>query len=90
MSSPMNIFEQIDHMTPFFVPTDLMEKRFENDVNNNPIYIGYSPYPNASPDMPVWYIVRVIYEGDGIVRFRQPDEGPKFTYVWSQRASYFS
>lgn len=91
MSMPLSsIYSQIEQLSEFIDPEDLLEGRFENNGDNNPIYIGYSPFPNADPAMPVWYIQKITYDGQAIIRKQQPDDGPKFTYVWNDRATYFS
>lgn len=90
MSVPLNIFDQIEHMTPFFDPIDLMEKRFINNSDNNPIYIGYAVIPNAGTNQKVWYVVKIEYDGEAVVRYRLPVDGPGFFYVWDDVVSYFS
>jgi hypothetical protein len=91
MSSPLvNIFSQIEQLSNYFDQGDLLEGRFENNVDNNPIYIGYTPFPNGDPSEPIWYIQKITYDGQAIIRKQQPDDGPKFTYVWDDRATYFS
>lgn len=85
-----NIFRQIEGISQYFDEGDLLEGRFENDGDNNPIYIGYTPIPNGDPAEGIWYIQKITYVGEAIVRKQQPDDGPQFTYVWDQRATYFS
>lgn len=87
---PENVFDPIEQFSSIFSPEDLLEGRFENNGDNNPIYIGYSPIPNADPAAPVWYIQNIIYDGQAIIRKRLPDEGVKFGYVWNDRATYFA
>ena len=53
-------------------------------------YLGYSRVPNAGTDQPVWYIVKYIYVGGQRTRQRLPDDGPRFDYIWDNRATYFS
>ena len=69
---------------------DLLEGRFENDGDDNPIYIGYKMIPNGSPLEPIWYLIKVEYVGTGIVRKRLPNDGRGFKYIWNDRATYFS
>lgn len=91
MSAPLvNIFSQIEQLSNYFDSGDLLEGRFDNNGDNNPIYIGYSPFPDANPALPVWYIQKIEYDGQSIVRKQQPDEGPQFTYVWNDRVTYFN
>ena len=66
MSPPVNVFDSIEAFAEILGLEDLMEGRFENDGNGNPIYIGYSPFPNADPAEPVWFIRKVIYTGTGL------------------------
>lgn len=93
MSSPIstpNVFDPYNNLSNYFKPTDLFEKRFENDGNGNPIYIGYTPYPNHPTSSNNWFIVKITYAGENITRYQLPDEGLKFSYSWDQRATYFS
>jgi hypothetical protein len=90
MSSPPNVFQNVEAFAEILGIEDLLEGRFENDVDGNPIYIGYSPYPNADPNEPIWYVRKVIYDGDGVVRTQLPDDGVGFLYTWTDRATYFS
>lgn len=89
MTTP-SIFGQIEQLSSLFDAEDLLEGRFDNDGSDNPIYIGYSPYPNADPSLPVWYLQKITYDGTAIVRRQQPDDGPQFTYVWNDRSTYFA
>lgn len=66
------------------------EKRMEYDGSNNLIYIGYSHVPNELTSADSWYIVKLTYTGTNLVRYRLPDSGPKFGYVWDDRATYFT
>lgn len=90
MSLPPNVFAPIELMAAYVDTEDLLEGRFENNGDNNPIYIGYSPIPNADPAQPYWYIQKITYDGQAIVRKQLPDDGPSFTYVWNDRATYFT
>jgi len=90
MNPVPNAFSGVEAFTEILGLEDLLEGRFENDVNDNPIYIGYTVYPNADPGLAVWYIRKIIYVGTNIVRTQLPDEGIKFAYVWNDRATYFS
>lgn len=85
-----NIFGNLEAFSGIFQPEDSLEGRFENDGNGNPIYIGYSVTPNAATDQPIWYIQKIEYDGESIVRKRLPDDGEGIFYVWDLRATYFS
>ena len=88
--NPPNIFDNLEAFAEILGLEDLLEGRYDNDVNGNPIYIGYSPFPNADPAEAVWYCRKVIYEGESIVRTQLPNDGIKFGYVWNDRADYFA
>lgn len=90
MSFPANLPSQLEMFTGVLTLDDLLEGRFENDNDDNPIYIGYAMTPNASPEDPVWYLLKVEYQGTGVVRKRLPDDGRGFKYIWTDRATYFS
>lgn len=90
MSAPLNIFDNLEAFAEILGLEDLVEGRFENDVNGNPIYIGYSPFPNAATNQPVWYIRKIIYDGEAIIRTQLPNDGIKFGYVWNDRVDYFT
>lgn len=90
MSAPIqNYFDDFERLSAVLDNEDLLESRFENDGNGNPIYIGYTLTPNASIDEPIWYIIKIVYDLQNIVWKRIPEDGRKFAYIWSQRASYF-
>lgn len=91
MSSPTpNIFSTIEQFSDILGLSILIETRIENDENGNPIYVGYSPIPNASTSEPVWVILKISYTGTSITRKQLPDGNIKFTYVWDDRTLYFS
>ena len=90
MSFPPDPFQRITEFAEILGLEDLMEGRFENDGDGNPIYIAFSPYPNADPAEPVWFIRKVYYVVGNAVRMQLPDRGIEFTYIWNDRASYFS
>lgn len=87
---PPNVFVPIELMSAYIDTEDLLEGRFENNGDNNPIYIGYTPFPNGDPAEAIWYIQKITYDGQAIVRKQLPDDGPKFAYVWDDRADYFA
>lgn len=59
-------------------------------TGSNVEYKGYSRVPNAATDLPVWFIVKYEYTGGLQTRQRLPDDGPKFSYIWDDRATYFA
>lgn len=90
MNSVPNAFNGVEAFTEILGLEDLLEGRFENDGNDNPIYIGYTIYPNGGTDLPIWYVRKIIYDGTNIVRTQLPDNGIKFAYIWDDRITYFS
>ena len=90
MSFPANIFDPIEQLSAYLDTEDLLEGRFENNGDGNPIYIGYSPTPNADPALAIWYIQKITYDGQAIIRKQVPDDGVGFFYSWDLRATYFS
>jgi hypothetical protein len=85
-----NVFDNIEAFSEILDIEDLLEGRFENNGDGNPIYIGYSPFPNADPAEPLWYIRKIVYDGENVIRAQLPDDGIKFAYVWDDRADYFA
>ena len=90
MTSITNVFSPVERVQNTLGADDFFESRFENDGNDNPIYAAWSPVPNANTADGVWYVKKIIYDGQAIVRVQLPDEGVKFSYVWDDRASLFS
>lgn len=90
MVMPGGVFGEFERLSGVIDNDDLIEARFENDVDGNPIYIGYSPIANADPALKVWYIIKVDYVGQAVVRKRLPDDGLGFIYDWNSRATFFS
>ncbi len=90
MSSPGGVFGEFERLSGVIDNDDLIEARFENDVDGNPIYIGYSMQANAPTDEPLWYIIKVDYTDQAVVRKRLPDNGLAFIYVWDSRNTYFT
>ncbi len=88
--TPINAFNPMEQLNEALGSEDLIEGRFENDANGNPIYVGYTPVPNGDPASPIWFIQKIEYTASAIVRKRLPDSGRQFTYIWNNRASYFS
>lgn len=69
---------------------DFLEKRMDNNVDGNPIYVGYNREPNAATTASTWLIVKITYSGTAPTRYQLPDDGPQFKYVWDDRATYFT
>ena len=90
MSSPGGVFGEFERLSGVIDNDDLIEARFENDVEGNPIYIGYAMQANAATDEPLWYIIKVDYTDQAVVRKRLPDNGLAFIYAWDDRATYFA
>lgn len=68
-----------------------LEKRMDYDINDNLIYVGYSKNPNEDTASDTWFIVNLVYDANSnILRYRLPDSGCTFSYVWDNRATYFS
>lgn len=86
----MNPFIANEQFQGILDADDMLEGRFENDGNDNPIYVGYTTIPNADPDALVWFIQKIEYTGSAIVRKRLPNANVGFKYSWTQRATYFS
>ncbi len=70
---------------------DLYETRMENDDDGNILYVGMSMQPRADVDAPIWYIIKLEYDVNGFLNYKQlPVDGPGFTYVWTLRDTYFT
>lgn len=70
--------------------SQFLEIRVEYDGSNNPIFVGYNHTPNAGVDSPTWFIVKENYTGGNLTRQQLPDDGVRFVYTWTDRATYFS
>lgn len=79
-----------EQFSTMFSPENLLDGRFENDGDGNPLYIGYTTVPNGDTSLPIWFIQKIEYESVGVVRKRLPDNGVAFSYVWDLRDNYFS
>lgn len=91
MSFPTNRFTEMLALGAVLSPDKLLEMRSEYDVNNNLLYVGYSPVANADPDDNVFYILKGAFDGNNNpTRLQKPDEGEDFLYSWTNRATYFS
>lgn len=86
----MNTFAVNEQFQAILDNEDMLEGRFENNGDDNPIYIGYTNIPNADPDDLVWYIQMIVYDGTAVVRRRLPDDNIGFKYSWTLRADYFA
>ena len=87
MSSPrIKDFSVLDN----FANSELfLEKRMSYTGGGLLEYVGYSKNPNELTSADTWYIVKMVYSGTNVVRYRLPSGGPKFAYVWDDRANYF-
>jgi hypothetical protein len=86
-----NVFTGVNNLQNTIGPDNYFESRVENDSEGNPLYIAWSPIPNAGESDEVWYIKKLFYDINGFVeRVQLPDDGAKFTYAWTDRATYFS
>lgn len=89
----LNVFGYNERLQNIIGSEDMLEGRFENNGDNNPIYVGYTPIPNGDPALPIWYIMKIDYDGTGIIRKRLPNTTPNtqaFSYIWDSRATYFT
>lgn len=75
-----------------FANTELfLEKRMDYDDAGNLIYIGYCRIANADTSQPIWYIVKLIYDGsNNLVRYQLPNAGVNFGYIWDNRTNSFT
>jgi hypothetical protein len=68
-----------------------LEKRMTNSDTGQVLYLGWNATPNASTSALTWYIVKVLYDGNGYInRVQLPDNGAGFYYSWDLQADYFS
>jgi hypothetical protein len=70
---------------------DLYETRMINDSNGNVLYIGMAQGPGADTSLPIWYVFKLNYDGNGYINYKQlPNDGKKFGYIWDNVTTYFS
>lgn len=86
----MNPFTLNEQFQNILDSDDMLEGRFENDGDGNPLYVGYTTIPNGDPDALIWYIQKIEYVGTGIVRKRLPNANVGLKYSWTLRATYFA
>lgn len=84
------LIKDYSHLDVFADASMFQEKRMENDVNGNPVFIGYNKRPNASTTALTWFIVKITYSGTAVTRYQLPDNGVQFKYAWDSRSSYFT
>jgi len=91
MSSPPNIISNIlDIGEQTIKNTSFYETRIENDSAGNPLYVGRTPIPNGDPADTIWFITKLLYDGNVFLEHVQmPNDGLTFKYAWDQRATYF-
>lgn len=69
---------------------DLFEYRMENDSSGKILYVGMAQNAATPTDEPLWYIIKLNYDGNGFLSYKQlPVNGAGFIYVWDDRATYF-
>lgn len=67
------------------------ETRIENDANGNPLYVGITKKPLTAEGAELWFIRKMNYDGNGYIDHVQlPDNGVRFIYSWTDRATYFT
>ena len=69
--------------------TQFLEIQIDYDGGPSPVYVGYSLVAGAGDDAPLWYIVKLEYSGTSLIRQRIGSLGRQWTYVWTDRATYF-
>lgn len=90
-SGILNAFTNFLAISEVLQDEDLYEVRTENDAQGNVLYVGRSTMPNADEAEGIWYIKKLSYDGNGFLnRVQLPVDGPNFTYIWDDRATYFS
>lgn len=71
--------------------TSFLEIRIVNDGVGNPLYVGYSKFPNADPAAAVWLIFKYAYDINGfIIRQQIQNAGLQFNSIWNNMSVYFS
>lgn len=93
MSAPStgNLFTNILAFGAIMSPQQYYETRLENDSSGKVLYSGVSIIANAPTDEPVWYILKMYYDGNGFIsRLQKPDDDFGMVYTWDLRATYFS
>jgi hypothetical protein len=66
------------------------ELRAENDANGNTIYLGYAKAGSATSDA-VWMIKKFTYDAnDTATRGQLANDNASFSFVWDDRATYFT
>ena len=77
------------HVGEATVVSDLqLVTRIENDVNNNPEYIGEAP-PGLKTNEIGWRIKKIRYDaGNNPLRVEWADGSDAFIRIWDRRASY--
>lgn len=90
MPNPPNAYTNFIAVEAVIADEDLFEVRADNLSNGQIQYVGKSITPNADTSLPIWYIKKIQYDGNGFLNYIQlPVNGIGFLYVWDDRASYF-
>lgn len=92
MSFPTNSISQLIAFGGQTIGIDKpYETRIENNASGDPLFVGWSPIPNADPSEKVWYIQKMHFDLNGFInRVEQPESGTGFKYEWDNRANIFS
>jgi hypothetical protein len=70
---------------------DLYETRMENDSSGKILYVGMSQQPKAPTDQPIWFLIKLNYDGNGYLNYKQlPTDGAGFLYAWDDRSDAFN
>lgn len=91
MSVPPNVWNPSQILASQLALVDMYEKRIEYDANSNPIYVFYTPVANAPESSKVWFGFKYTYDSEeNAIRVQLPDDGFKWCYSYTDRATYFS
>lgn len=75
---------------PLYFDADVvLEKVCENDVNGNPIYIGWAQ-PGTPYNSPNWLISKQTYDANSsLISQKLANNSASFAFAWTDRATYF-
>lgn len=90
MSVPVNVFASSEYLSTTLGADQFFEQRIENDIDGNPIYVGWTPVANAATSDAVWFIKKIYYTAGFITRVQLPDTTNGYIYAWDDRATIFS
>lgn len=87
----LNSFTNFLAVAEVLTDEDLYEVRTENNSSGQVLYVGKCITPNGDTSLPIWYIKMLGYDSNNFLNHIQlPVNGPNFTYIWDNRADYFS